>query len=93
MVPSTDSLRRGDRVTGCRIVQHCCSIITLYLFIVSAHFTDSVLKEPKMSIMPAKPKWIGFQPMIMSFVSSSERKIFREPDLESKCGSAQVGHI
>ena len=50
-------------------VQDYCSVFTLYLFIVSAHLTDSVLKEPKISIMPAKPKWIGFQPMIMSFLS------------------------
>ena len=34
-----------------------------HLFIVSAHFTDNVLKEPNISIMPANPKWIGFQPI------------------------------
>ena len=30
---------------------------------VSAHFTERVLKDPKTNIMPARPKWIGFQAM------------------------------
>ena len=48
-------------------VRYYC-LILIHLFIVSAHLTDSVLKDPKTSIMPAKPKWIGFQPMIISFL-------------------------
>ena len=37
-----------------------------YLVMVSAHLTESVLKDPKTSIIPARPKWIGFQPILTS---------------------------
>ena len=60
MVPSTDSLNESK---GQKLFSHKLQSISAHLFIVSAHFTDNVLKEPNISIMPANPKWIGFQPI------------------------------
>ena len=33
--------------------------------IVSAHLTERVLKDPKISIIPARPKCTGFQAMVL----------------------------
>ena len=62
MVPSTDSLNESK---GQKMFSHKNKVqsTSAHLFIVSAHFTDNVLKEPNISIMPANPKWIGFQPI------------------------------
>ena len=37
---------------------------------VSAHFTERVLKDPKSNIIPARPKCIGFQAMARKFLSN-----------------------
>ena len=60
MVPSTDSLKESKDQ---KLFSHKEQNTSAHLFIVSAHFTDNVLKEPNISIIPANPKWIGFQPI------------------------------